>query len=89
MQLFVEWIGVTFEARAAPIATGVADDCEEPSARVPSSEGPEVTKRTQRSLLDCILGILLVPHHAASETTGGTEMRQDDVLEALCLSANV
>ena len=86
MQFFVEWIGPTFEAPAAPITTRVADDREEPRTRVSAGERPEMTKCAQRSLLDCVLGILLVTHQAASETIGRTEMRQDDIFEAFCLA---
>src|SRR6185295_15243356 len=81
--LLIERVGEGDEVGHLPAATGVANDSEEPCARVSARERPEVSQRAQRRFLHGILGVVLISHEPACQTIGGIEMGQNDLVETL------
>src|SRR5262245_29635333 len=72
---------------AAPAATGVANDSEEPGAPIASGKRPKVSEGPQRRLLYDIFGVVLIAYEPPRQTIGRTKMRQNDIVKSLIESS--
>src|SRR5262245_5792681 len=80
MLLFIERVGGCWET-VAPVKTYVANDSEEPRARISAGKRPKVSEGAERRLLDDIFCIVLIPHEPARQPKGGIEMGQDNLVK--------
>ena len=86
MLIFVE-IGRQVGAAIAadPGIRRVANDREQPRARIAAPEGPEEAERAQIRLLHDILRIRLALEQPAREVVGGIQVGQEDALEIVAI----
>src|SRR5262245_51458691 len=68
---------------AAPAATGVANNSEEPGASIASGKRPKVSEGPQGRLLNDIFGVVLIAYEPSRQPIGRTKMRQNDIVKSL------
>jgi hypothetical protein len=71
---------------ALPGETTVADDGQEPGARVALSIAVEVADRPEHGILNGVLRVVLVPKQIAGKRVGVVQVRNDNSLETFDVS---
>ena len=85
--LLLELIAV-WGAVAPPVSAGVADDAEEPRARISRRVRSKVSKRLQRRFLHGVFRVVLVAQEPSRQPIGRVEVGKDDVFETLAHRAS-